>query len=545
MDLARNLLAHNVQVLNSQVSRSAYQGLGIALVTVIAATLLVAYYQAGSISIESVANAQANSGVLWLIDSVPFFFALWGQYASAAIVVQASAMVYDQTQEIRLWAESVEKQATYSATHDEATDLPNRALFYDRVEQAIRTGVASNRPFVLLQLEVANFKDIHLTLGRIGSDLVLKQMATRLTSVLNVSDSVARLDSNVFGLMLFTHQSDDDGIRLAKNIHVALDPTFMVNHIEVVVHSNIGMVSFPRDGDDVDSLIQKAGAAMVMAANSHEGYRFYDASSDSILSSRLTLMSQLRQAIENNQLHLYYQAKISIQTGTLYGAEALMRWQHPQLGFVSPDDFIPMAERTRFVKRLSTWVLNQAFRDCASWHKQGLDLVISVNLSARDLQDPELPDVITGIAASTGINPRWVMLEITESAIMTDPERALAIINRLHGMGYRFSIDDFGTGYSSLAYLKKMPLTELKIDKSFVSDLLDSENDAVIVHATINLAHNLGLHVTAEGVENQAILDQLMIYGCDIAQGYHLSKPLHFADFNHWMQQSKWKVKSL
>jgi EAL domain-containing protein (putative c-di-GMP-specific phosphodiesterase class I) len=202
---------------------------------------------------------------------------------------------------------------------------------------------------------------------------------------------------------------------------------------------------------------------------------------------------------------------------------------------ISPDEFVPMAERTRVIKHLTFWVLKQSFEHCSDWHKQGLDITISVNLSSKDLHDPELPDIVAGIAASTGIEPNWIMLEITESSIMNDPERALIIINRLHQMGYKFSIDDFGTGYSSLAYLKKIPLTELKIDKSFVFDVIKSESDAVIVNATINLAHNLGLQVTAEGVENEDVLEKLARFKCDLVQGYHFSKPLAFEDFNQWM----------
>lgn len=197
-----------------------------------------------------------------------------------------------------------------------------------------------------------------------------------------------------------------------------------------------------------------------------------------------------------------------------------------------------MAERTRVIKHLTLWMLKRAFRDCAEWRRQGLELVVSVNLSTKDLHDPDLPDVMAGVAAAANIKPSWMMLEITESSIMNDPERAMETIQRLHEMGYKLSIDDFGTGYSSLAYLKKMPLSELKIDKSFVYDLLQSDNDAVIVKATINLAHNLGLQVTAEGVETQEVLERLASYRCDIAQGYWFSKPKPFNDFNVWLQQS-------
>jgi diguanylate cyclase (GGDEF)-like protein len=541
MDFARNLLADNVRVLKSQVTKTAYQGVAIAVASIAIASALVSYYLTGRISLDGIARAQAENYALWILDAIPFVFGFWGQYSSSIIAYQAGAMIFDQTQELRSRAENLEKQASYTATHDGITDLPNRALFYDRVEQAVRSANNQNKLLSILLVEVANFKEVYDTLGRNSSDLILKQVATRLQSVVASRESVGRIDGNIFSVLLLDAADDNDAVNLAKNIQVALDPAFMVERLSVAVHSNIGIVNFPEHGEDVDTLVQKAGVALFMAAKSHEGYSIYAPSFDDHSPRRLTLMSELRQAIEKNQLHVYYQPKVSIRTGVLYGAEGLIRWEHPKHGFIAPDEFIPMAERTRTIKHLTAWVLKEAFLHCADWHRQGLELTISVNLSARDLHDPELPDIIAGVAASTSIKPSWVILEITESSIMSDPERTLEIIQRLHVMGYRFSIDDFGTGYSSLAYLKKMPLTELKIDKSFVGDLLNSENDAVIVNATINLAHNLGLQVTAEGVENKEILDKLKAYGCDIAQGYYMSKPLSFADFNQWLKQSEWQ----
>jgi diguanylate cyclase len=541
MDFAKNLLADNVRVLKSQVTKTAYQGVAIAVVSIVIASAAVSYYLTGHISLDGFARAQTENYALWILDGIPFVFGFWGQYSSSIIAYQAGAMIFDQTQELRSRAETLEKQASYTATHDGPTDLPNRALFYDRVEQAILSANSQNKMLAILLVEVANFKEIYDTLGRNSSDLILKQVATRLQNVVVSRDSVGRIDGNIFSVLLLDTVDESDAVNLAKNIQSALDPAFMVERLHVAVHSNVGIVNFPMHGEDVDTLVQKAGVALFMAAKSHEGYGIYAPSFDDHSPRRLTLMSELRQAIDKNQLHVYYQPKVSIRTGVLYGAEALVRWEHPKHGFIAPDEFIPMAERTRMIKHLTTWVLKEAFLHCADWHRRGVELTISVNLSARDLHDPELPDVIAGVAASTAIKPSWVILEITESSIMSDPERTLEIIQRLHVMGYRFSIDDFGTGYSSLAYLKKLPLTELKIDKSFVCDLLNSENDAVIVNATINLAHNLALQVTAEGVESLEILDRLKAYGCDIAQGYYMSKPLSFVEFNQWMEQAEWQ----
>ena len=535
MEYAKNLLSDNVKVLKSQVSRTAYQGVGIAIISIVVATLGVCYFQFGTIHLDGIIKAQSESYGLWVLDSLPFIFGFWGQYSSSIMAYQAGAMVFDQTQELRSRAENMERQANYTATHDLATDLPNRVLFYDRVEQAILAANQRNSLLCIVLVEFANFKEVYDTLGRNSSDLILKQIATRLQSVVLGNDSVARIDGNIFSLMVPAQENENSGLKLAKTIQAALETPFKVERLNLAVHSNIGIVNFPEHGEDVDTLVQRAGVALFMAAKSHEGYVVYSPVFDDHSPRRLTLMSELRQAIEKEQLHIYYQPKISLLTGKLYGAEALVRWNHPRHGFISPEEFIPMAERTRMIKHLTGWALKKTFEQCAEWRKQGLELIVSVNLSARDLHDPELPDIVAGIAASMRLQPSWMMLEITESSIMSDPERSLDIILRLHEMGYKLSIDDFGTGYSSLAYLKKMPLTELKIDKSFVMDMLQSDNDAVIVKATINLAHNLGLQVTAEGVESQQAMSMLQTYACDIAQGYFFSKPVDLQDFNRWV----------
>jgi len=535
MKFATNLLSENVKILKSEVSKSAYQGVAIAIGAIIIATLGVVVVNGNEISLDSISKAQSENYALWVLDSIPFIFGFWGQHASSIIAYQAGAIILDQTQELRSRADSMEEQANYSATHDLVTDLPNRALFYDRVEQAILSANSRNRLLSILLIEVANFKEIYDTLGRNSSDLLLKQIATRLQHVVVGVDSVARIDGNIFSLLVPATDNANAGIELAKNVQSSLEPAFKAEHLSLTVHCNIGIVNFPEHGDDVDSLVQKAGVALFMAGKSPEGYVVYSPSFDDHSPRRLTLMGELRRAIQQDQLQVYYQPKVSVQTGRLHGVEALVRWIHPRHGFIPPEEFVPMAERTRMIKHLTMWVLKRAFKQCVEWHKQGLELIVSINLSARDLHDPELADIIAGTAVAAGIQPAWIMLEITESSIITDPERTLEIVQRLHGMGYKFSIDDFGTGYSSLGYLKKMPLTELKIDKSFIGDMLQSDNDAVIVKATINLAHNLGLAVTAEGVESEEVLSLLNSYDCDIAQGYYFGKPQSAESFNQWV----------
>lgn len=543
--IVQSLFADNVRLLKSEASKTAYQGVVIAIATVIIATCLVCYVDTGTVSLEGLWGAQKHNVALWILNGMPFAFGIWGQYANSIIAYQAGAMIVDQTHDLRNKADDLEKQTAYVSTHDRLTDLPTRALFYDRVERAIISSLSQGKlrkNLSVLLIEIENFKDIYDALGRNSSDHILKQISTRLQGVTPRRDDVAKIDGNIFGVLLCDNPDADQAEKFAQQIHKTMESTFMVDGLPVAIHPNVGIVHFPEHGEDVDTLVQRAGVALHVAQRSNKGYAIYDPSHDKHSPSRLTLVSELKLAIERDELELFYQPKVSIKTAEICGVEALLRWKHAVHGYVSPDEFVPLAERNRMINQLTLWVLKRAFRDCANWHKSGLPIKVSVNLSAKDLHDPELPDLMSGVSAASGIKPEWIMLEITESSVMTEPESALGIIQRLHEMGYRFSIDDFGTGYSSLAYLKRLPLTEIKIDKGFVLDILSSENDAAIVKATVNLGHNLGLSVTAEGVENKEIMAQLMEYGCDIAQGYFLSKPIPFQEISQWIANSHWKI---
>lgn len=543
--IVQSIFADNVRLLKSEATKTAYQGVLIAVATVIIATCLVCYVDTGTISIEGLWVAQKQNVALWILNCMPFAFGIWGQYSNSLIAYQAGAMIFDQTHDLRNKADDLEKQTAYVSTHDRLTDLPIRALFYDRAERAIfssSTPGSQYKTLSILLIEIENFKDIYDTLGRNSSDLILKQISTRLQGVTPRRDDVAKIDGNVFGVLLTDNPNPHKAETFAQQIQKTMDSPFLVDGLPVAIHPNVGIVHFPEHGEDVDTLVQRAGVALHMAQRSDKGYATYDSSHDKHSPSRLTLISELRLAIESDELQLFYQPKVSIKTAEISGVEALLRWKHAVHGYVPPDEFVPLAERNRMIKLLTQWVLKRAFSDCAKWHQNGLPIKVSINLSTKDLHDPELPDLISGVAVAAGIKPEWIIFEITESSVMTDPESALGIIQRLHKMGYRFSIDDFGTGYSSLAYLKKLPLTEIKIDKSFVMDLLSSENDAAIVKATVNLGHNLGLLVTAEGVENKETMSILMEYGCDIAQGYFLSKPIPFTDISQWIAHSHWKI---
>ncbi|PHS68734.1 MAG: GGDEF-domain containing protein [Methylophaga sp.] len=528
----------NVSALKGQASKTAYLGAIIAVTSIIVATLSVCYFASGSISLEGIVAAQKTNFGLWILDALPFIFTFWGQYAGSIIAYQAGAMILDQTNELRSKTATLEKQAIYSSTHDALTDLPNRSLFYDRVEQAILSANNQQRTLSVLLFEVENYKEIYSALGRNNSDLVLKQISSRLQGAVKSFENIARLEGGTFSLLIDDEQ--EDVLQVSNSIQESMQAAFIVERQPVAIHTCTGIVKFPEHGEDVDTLVQRAGIALYIARNNKEGSAVYDPSFDKHSPQRLTLMSELRHAISRDEFALFYQAKVSLETNAVYGVEALIRWLHPKHGLISPDDFIPMAERTRTIQQVTRWVLRQAFIDCAKWHKTGMNLKVSVNLSTKDLHDPELPDFIGGIQASTQVKPEWIILEITEGSIMTDPEQAMEIIQRLHDRGYQFSIDDYGTGYSSLAYLKKLPLAELKIDRSFVKDIVHSQNDAVIVNATIHLAQNLGLKIVAEGVENTEVMEKLRDYGCDIVQGFYINKPQPIEEFNTWLKNSQW-----
>jgi EAL domain-containing protein (putative c-di-GMP-specific phosphodiesterase class I) len=284
-------------------------------------------------------------------------------------------------------------------------------------------------------------------------------------------------------------------------------------------------------------LLRRADIAMYVAKRANAGYSLYDERHDQNSAERLSLMSELRQAVEHDQLTLYYQPKVDLSTHKVKYVEALVRWDHPTRGFVSPDQFIPFAEQTGYIKSISRWVAEKAIQQCSLWHAQGIELAVSVNVSARELIQSSLPDTFSALLRKYHVAPEWIWIEITESAIMDDPNHAIETLDHLHALGIRLSIDDFGTGYSSLSYLKRMPVDELKIDKSFVLGMFDHKDDETIVRSTIDLGHNMGLKVVAEGVENEAMLMRLKDLRCDLAQGFHLSRPLPPAKLEVWLQE--------
>ncbi|SCZ64177.1 putative bifunctional diguanylate cyclase/phosphodiesterase [Thiohalomonas denitrificans] len=428
-----------------------------------------------------------------------------------------------------------------SAFYDTLTGLPNRKSLDEQLSRAVNVATGEGKRFILALLNIQRVNEINVTLGHETGDTLLRQVAERLEQGLPDALVVARAGGDEFAVAL-PAPGRTGAADVVTMIRHTLSPTFYVNDISLDMLANIGIAACPDDAGDAVTLLRRADVAMRQAKRRRENYAVYDSSLDPHSTRRLTLLGDLRQAIEEDRLELYYQPQVSMKENRVVAAEALVRWTHPQWGPISPAEFIPIAEQTGVVKALTRWVLKRALAQQAIWFRQGFDLVMCVNLSAHDLQDEALPDHVAELIEQTTRAPDQLTLELTESAIMHDAEQALEVLNRFAVMGCPLSVDDFGTGYSSLDYLKRLPVRELKVDRSFVADMCRNENDASIVASTIGLAHTLGLVVVAEGVEDDATRDALAELACDRFQGFYISHPLSPAAFDRWLANASKKA---
>jgi diguanylate cyclase (GGDEF)-like protein len=393
------------------------------------------------------------------------------------------------------------------------------------------------RHTVLMVMDLDRFKDVNDTLGHQCGDELLKQVSTRLQALLRASDTIARLGGDEFAIVL-PNVHVQGGVGVAQKILRVLEDPFTIAGQEITIAASLGIASCPENGSDPATLLRYADVAMYVAKRNKRGFAVYEPEHDQNNVDRLALIGDLRRAIDNDELRLHYQPKVSFKTNQVIRVEALVRWQHPEQGLIPPDRFIPLAEQTGLIRPLSHWVLNSALSQYSTWRTKGRHVPIAVNLSMHNLQEPELPSHIGGLLAKWGIAPTELILEITETTIMADPARTRDVLERLRGLGIQIAIDDFGVGHSTFSYLKHLPINEIKIDRSFVQDMNRSDSDAAIVRSTIDLAHSLGLGVVAEGIEDEETWAQLESMGCDLAQGYFLSRPLTPEAFSEWLTQT-------
>ena len=436
----------------------------------------------------------------------------------------------------QLREEAAEKE--HQSLHDSLTGLPNRTLFNERVERAIANARGSDGSVAVMLLDLDDFKEVNDTLGHHHGDLLLKEVGARLRGLLRPMDTVARLGGDEFAVLIPFSDDIKAVTGVARRIGHAFERNFEVSDLTLQVRSSVGIALFPEHGQDAKTLLQKADVAMYQSKAQRHGFEMYAAEKDQCNPRRLALMPDLRNAIQGGELEVYYQPQAYIRDRSLVGVEALLRWQHPEHGFVPPDEFIPMAEHTGMIRPVTIFVLRKAMQQCLVWQQAGVALNLAVNLSVRNLLDLTFPLDVARLLHETGFDPRHLTLEITESCIMADPGRMLAELKRLADLGVTLSIDDFGTGYSSLSYLSRLPVKEIKIDRSFVKHMTEDDNDAVIVQSVIDLGRNLDLRVVAEGIEDSVTWQRLADMGCDIAQGYFLGRPLSASKLEGWFVEN-------
>ena len=432
---------------------------------------------------------------------------------------------------------AMEEALRYQSQYDSLTGMPNSAQFIEILERETPTAQVEQKSMAVLVLDIDRFKDVNDTFGHHHGDLLVQQVGIRLQQIVPAPDVVSRLSGDEFAILLL--QADEARAEaVASAIHHALEEPCNVDGYPVQIDVSIGASLYPAHANDAITLLRRADMTMYAAKQSHDGYALFQSAFEQYNPQRLSLISELRRAIATGELRLYYQPKIDLQSRASGSVEALIRWQHPSRGLIAPDQFIPLAEQTGLIAPLSHWVLEEAMRQCREWIRAGQKLRVSVNLSALNLRDATLPKTIAAMLEHYHVPAHLLCIELTESAVMTDPHRSLDILAQIFALGVHISIDDFGTGYSSLAYLKQLPIDELKIDRSFVQHMTTNNADATIVRSTINLAHSFGLSVVAEGVEDVATLELLSTLHCDLAQGYYMSRPLPVEHLERWLSET-------
>ena len=461
-------------------------------------------------------------GLYWLLGGG--LFSLW------LLVV---GVVAGASQRLRRQAAEKEEQAL----SDGLTGLPNRTMFQTLIERAM-AGVGRRKEMgVVMLMDLDRFKDVNDTLGHHNGDLLLQRIGSRLHSVLRDAETVARLGGDEFAILLPEVPDRQSVVPVVRRVLKVLEEPVVVGGLALQCEGSIGIAIFPEHGTTVESVMRAADVAMYMAKENRSGYEYYDARRHEHRhdAGRLALIGELRRAMDETELVLYYQPKVDLETGLAQGVEALARWHHPERGLLSPDEFIPLAERSNLLRPMTLYLLDSALRQCNAWRVCGLEVSVAVNLSMQNLIDLRLPNDLARLLTSWRLPPGSLELEITESTIMADHRRAMTILTRLNKMGVTLTVDDFGTGYSSLAYLQSLPVSSIKIDKSFVLSMAEDPGNATIVQSTIDLGHNLGLRVVAEGVENEETYNKLAALGCDYAQGYFLSRPLSPDKATAWL----------
>jgi diguanylate cyclase (GGDEF)-like protein len=426
------------------------------------------------------------------------------------------------------------RRLRHQATHDTLTGLSNRAELHEDGTKALANAGRDGSLAALMLIDLDRFKEVNDTMGHEQGDRLLVDVAARLRQLLRGGDILARLGGDEFAVLAIVPHRGAVG-EVATRLHRALALPFDVGGVAIELGASIGIALQPDHGEDVSTLLRHADVAMYEAKRAGSHIETYATSRDPYSAERLKLLGELRRALDHDELVLHFQPKVALSSGRVIGVEALVRWEHPERGLLGPHEFLGLAERTGLIADITRWVVDAAVRQCAAWRRSGVELPVAVNLAAANIVDTTLPESVAHILQRWEVPGRLLECEISEDTVMGDPRRAGDVLERLRDLGVRLSLDDFGTGHSSLSYLKRLPLDEVKIDRSFVIGMADDPSDAAIVRSTIDLARHLGLEVVAEGVETSEVLDVLAALQCDVAQGFLLSRPLPAAEFDGWL----------
>jgi len=546
-----------LHLLKRKAARAAVYGTIIAYCAIIVATLAVSYLSTQSITLESITHTQKTNPVLWLLDLMPFVFAFWGQYVGSVVAREADALIVNTTYTLRNQTAMLQRQIEQVDKYDRLTHLPNRNQFLQELNQKIqKAGREHNSPDSLIKsisdyitkggdslshpsvvlLGVDNFQEINSALGSHHGDALLQQISTRLQDTFHRSDMlIARINGDDFALLEPQGRNESDIIDLARNLRELFSLSFNLNGIAVMVDISIGISIYPQHGDTAEELLQHAEVAMYMCRKQKREYTFYTPRLDTHGLDDLLLKTEIHRALENNELCLHFQPKINC-LNQVKEVEALVRWNHPQKGLIPPDKFIPIIVQKRLNRELLQSILSMALAQARAWKESNIALRIALNLTAFDLLEPDLPEIIGEKLHEYGLQANVLKLEITETTLVENQEVTMRTLTKLHEMGIPTSIDDFGTGYSSLSYLSTLPVDEIKIDRTFVMDMVNNSRNDKIVQAIIALAHSLSLDTVAEGVENARTMGELKKMDCDFLQGYHISRPLNARDFTAWLK---------
>jgi diguanylate cyclase (GGDEF)-like protein len=469
---------------------------------------------------------------------------LWAIAVFIAPLAFAWQMLH-RTHSLQITSEELaEKQLEneYQAFHDHLTGLPNRLLFRLRLGEAIEEASAGDGRFAVMLMDLDHFKEINDALGHHVGDQLLAAVGPRLAGTLREGDLMARLGGDEFGVLVPDVPDDATAIAIAERLIEGLHHPVSVDELDLDVSASIGITFYPDHALDADTLLRQADVAMYASKEAGSAFEVYDEMIDTHKPELVRLVSQVRPAIDDGQFRMYFQPKIRLADGRVAGAEALIRWHHPTLGRLAPADFIPMVEKTVLLQPLTHWALNDVLRAWRRWSDDGIRIPVAVNVSPRTLLDQDLPEVVGNLLDRWGVPAKFLRLELTENFLVADSGRSDAVLNGLSRVGVGLSIDDFGTGFSSLSYLKRLPIEEIKIDRSFVSHMLERVQDFTIVRATVELGRNLGLRVVAEGVQDRDTFDRLGDFGCDEAQGFYISKPLEPEAFRRWLSLREMSV---